>query len=140
MEAILERQKVKDECCPKFHPTKWDNKTFIWEQKPFIKESIPELFHFPFPPMIGKKVTKMMKLAEAAGKLSEDKAQSLLLFMDPHPFKAEIYLSVTGYVPDANNTVLDGTFMAKVFDGDFKPDSRDRTAKRQKISARNDTT
>lgn len=30
----------------------------------FIKETMPTLFHIPFPPMIGSKMTKMWKLAE----------------------------------------------------------------------------
>ena len=114
-----EKQEIR-ECCPLFHPEKWDGKTFNWDQKQFIMESIPEFFHIPYPPMIGKKITKMMKLAEEANSLSEDMEDTLLLFMDPNPFKGELYLSVTGEVPDAKNTTLTGTFIAKVFDGEYK--------------------
>ena len=52
-----------EECCPKFNPKKWDKKTLNWKNKKFIKETIPTLFHIPFPPMIGKKITKMYNLA-----------------------------------------------------------------------------
>ena len=117
--ATIEDKKT-EECCPKFHSEKWDNKTFNWVDKPFIKASIPEFFHIPYPPMIGKKITKMMKMAEEAHKLSEDVEDILLLFNDPHPFRADMYLSVTDQVPDAKNTQLSGTFITKVFDGPFK--------------------
>jgi hypothetical protein len=111
---------VTEECCPKFDSEKWDNKTFNWKNKLFIKASIPEFFHIPYPPMIGKKITKMMKLAEDTHKLSEDIEDVLLLFNDPHPFRADMYLSVTGQVPNAKNVQFSGTFITKVFDGPFK--------------------
>ncbi len=107
------------ECCPKFHPEKWDEKTFHWDHKKFIKETVPTLFHIPFPPMIGRKVTKLMELAENANQVSADKEDVLLLFADPTAFKSEIYLSVAGSVPEAKNTSLTGTFLAKVYDGGY---------------------
>jgi hypothetical protein len=110
---------MEKECCPKFNPQKWDEKTQNWENKHFIKESIPTLFHMPFPPMIGKKITKMMNLAYEAKKVSPNKEEVLVLFRDPSVFKSEIYLSVTGNVPGANNTNISGTFVSKVFSGSY---------------------
>lgn len=107
------------ECCPQFNPDRWDDKTFNWEKKQFIKESIPTLFHIPFPPMIGKKITKMWKLAEESKTAPGSKEDVLVLFTDPHPFKSELYLSVTGRVPDAVNETITGTFASKVFDGPY---------------------
>jgi len=107
------------ECCPTFHPEKWDNKTHHWEKKKFIKASVPTLFHIPLPPMIGKKVTKMVKMAEDSKKLSDDKKEILLLFHDPSAFKSDLYLSVNDIVSGAVNTTLSGTYMSKVFDGAF---------------------
>lgn len=110
---------MEKECCPKFNPKKWNGKTFIWKNKPFIKESIPTLFHIPFPPMIGKKIVRMMNLATSSNKIDSKKDEVLILFRDPSAFKSEIYFSVTGKVPDANNTNLSGTFIAKVYDGGY---------------------
>lgn len=107
------------ECCPKFNSELWDQKTFNWENKPFIKETIPTLFHIPFPPMIGQKITKMMKAAEDSYKIDANKENVLILFRDPSSFKSEIYLSVTGPVDGANNTSLTGTFVGKVFAGSY---------------------
>ena len=108
----------KDECCPEFKVDKWDGKTFKWKNKCFIKETIPTFFHMPFPPMIGKKVTKMWKLIQD-GKAQPPKEDWLLLFYDPSAFKSEIYMGCTKPVKNANNTTISGTFMAKVFDGPY---------------------
>lgn len=110
---------TEQECCPKFDSKKWDSKTFHWEDKPFIKESIPTLFHIPFPKTIGKKVNKMMKLAEEANALSKYSLDDLLLFNDPTAFKSDMYLSVSEKVPGAHNIELSGTFMSKVFEGPY---------------------
>lgn len=110
---------MEKECCPKFNPKKWDEKNFHWKDKPFIMESIPTLFHIPFPPMIGKKITKMWDLANRAKKVSSKKDEVLVLFQDPSAFKSNIYLSVTGDVSEANNINISGTFIAKVYDGSY---------------------
>ncbi|MFA5173446.1 MAG: hydrolase [Candidatus Paceibacterota bacterium] len=107
------------ECCPKFNPEKWDQKTFDWYNKPFIKETIPTFFHIPFPPMIGKRITKMCKMVEDSKKAEENNEDALLLFRDPSAFKSEIYLSVTGPVLNANNANISGTFIGKVFSGSY---------------------
>ena len=88
-----------------------------WNHKKFIKVSVPTFFHIPFPPMIGKKITQMMQLTEDSRNLSDNKEDVLLLFSDPHPFKTEMYLSVTGDVSKANNIDISGTFVSKVFEG-----------------------
>ena len=110
---------IDQECCQKFEPKRWDNKTFTWDDKRFIKESIPTIFHMPFPKSIGKKVTKMMALAEKWDSLSDDKLEDLLLFNDPTAFKSDMYLSVSESIPNAHNVELSGTFISKVYDGAY---------------------
>ncbi len=107
-----------DECCPKFNPENWDETTLNWENKLFIKESIPAFFHIPLPTMIGKKVTKMYKLV-VASEAGPPKEEFLLMFRDPTPFRSELYMSVTKAVEGAENTSLTGEFEAKVFDGPY---------------------
>ncbi len=108
-----------DVCCPEFHPARWDGKTHEWYNKPFIKETIPTLFHIPFPPMIGQKMTKMMKLIEDSKMAEPNKEDILVLFHDPSAFKSEIYISVLGNVPNANNATISGSFVSKVFAGSY---------------------
>jgi hypothetical protein len=110
---------MNDECCPKFEPKRWDEKVHKWENKSFIKESILQFFHIPFPQTIGKKITKLWNLAESSKKNLSKKEDALILFYDPSAFKSEIYLSVSGDVPDAENVKFSGTFISKVFDGPY---------------------
>ena len=111
--------KENHECCPEFIPEKWDSKTFDWKNKHFLKETIPLLFHIPYPPMIRKKILKMCKIAEESKTVLPHKEDVLVLFTDPHPFKSEIYMSVTEPVQNANSVDISGTFITKVFDGPY---------------------
>ena len=77
------------------------------------------LFHIPFPPVIGKKVTKMHTLAQNAEAAIPDRSEALILFRDPSAFKSEIYYAVTKEVAGANNTAVSGSFAARVFDGPY---------------------
>ncbi|MCK9351719.1 MAG: hydrolase [Candidatus Paceibacterota bacterium] len=106
-------------CCVEFHPEKWDGKTLEWKDKLFIKETVPTLFHIPFPPMIGSKITKMSKTAEDAKAMPENKEEVLILFRDPSAFRSELYFSVTKEIPGADNAKISGTFVSKVFDGSY---------------------
>ena len=107
------------ECCPKFNVEKWDKKTLNWKNKKFIKDTIPEFFHIPFPPMIGKKITRMWKEIEQIGASASNKEDTLILFRDPTPFRGEIYISVEKNVPKENNVTISGNFVSRVFDGGY---------------------
>jgi hypothetical protein len=107
----------KDECCPKFDPTGWENKTHTWENKQFITKSIPQFLHMPLPWVFGATVTKLCAEAEKAGALMND---SMLLAYDPSPWKSELFLSVSKEVPGTQNVKLSGTFITKVFDGPYQ--------------------
>ena len=106
-------------CCPEFDVEKWDKKTFTWDKKLFITESIPTFFHMPLVTMIDQKTKKMGALAEKANANIPDIADALLLFHDSSAFKSEIYYAVTKKVQGAHNTALSGTFEAGVFDGPY---------------------
>ena len=106
------------ECCPLFDVERWNEKEHHWEQKKFIRASVPTLFHVPFPPMIGKAVSGLCALADEAG-VSYDIKEVLLLFHDPSAFKSELLLAVRGEVAGADNVNLSGTYFSKVFDGPY---------------------
>lgn len=115
----MNNQIQNKECCPKFNPEKWDKKTLNWDSKKFIKDSVPELFHIPFPPTISKKITRMWKAIGQVGASSPNKEDTLILFRDPTPFKGEIYISVEKDVPTENNVVISGNFVCRVFSGPY---------------------
>jgi hypothetical protein len=113
---MLEKTNI---CCPKFNPEKWDKKTFVWDKKPFIKETLHTFFHIPFPPTIDKKITKMCQTLEDSKTAEPNKDDTLILFRDPTAFSSEIYMSVTGPVPTAHNATVSGTFFTRVFSGGY---------------------
>lgn len=105
-------------CCPEFDAAPWDGKTHVWNEKPFIKDSMRVFFHIPWPPMIGRLLTRMwdkIKKADAA----PDMKDFLALATDPTPWRTEYYLAVTKPVSDAENVRLSGTFFSRVFDGPY---------------------
>jgi hypothetical protein len=114
----MNETKEKQECCPVFDPAPWDNKTHNWTDKLFIRDYLPQLFHIPFPPMMGKVIGRMWKKAQDAGAAVEMK-DFLLLAYDPSPWKSELLMNVTKEVPEAENVKLTGTFISKVFDGPY---------------------
>lgn len=113
-----------DICCPEFKPEKWDKQIFNWDNKKFIKDSIKTFFHVPFPPMIGKKITRMWKSIESINAADPNKENTLILFNDPSAFKSEIYISVEKDVPLENNIIISGEFVSMVFDGGYNAISK----------------
>jgi len=105
-------------CCPKFDPEPWQEKTVVFQDKLFIKKTLPQIFHIPLPGTIGRMMTKSWAAIEAAGASPEGK-DFLWLCTDPSPWKSENYIYVTHDVPDMENVRLSGTFITKVFDGPF---------------------
>jgi hypothetical protein len=105
-------------CCPKFDKEPWEEKTHNWEGKMFIKDSVPQFLHMPFPPMFARKVSKMWKKIQDA-KADPEIKDFLLLATDPSPWKSELYMTATKEVPDAENVKLTGEFISKVFEGPY---------------------
>ena len=35
------------ECCPKFNPEPWEEKTISWEKKRFVKDRVTSFLHIP---------------------------------------------------------------------------------------------
>jgi len=105
-------------CCPKFDTSLWDEKTHIWEDRLFIMDVVPQLFHIPLPWSINRIIKRLWDKAVEA-KAAPDIKEFLMLAYDPSPWKSEFYLSVTNEIPGAENVKLSGTFLSKVFDGPY---------------------
>ena len=112
-------KKPESECCPKFDPTGWENKTHKWDNKLFIKDTIHQFMHMPWPPTVGKVMTRMWDLAEKAD-AAPDLKDFIVLAYDPSPWKSEFYMAVTKEVPETENVKISGTFITKVFDGPYQ--------------------
>ncbi|MFA5451346.1 MAG: hydrolase [Dehalococcoidales bacterium] len=105
-------------CCPRFDPEPWEEKETIWENKLFLKDTVPQFMHIPLPGTFGKAVTRAWDKIENAGAKPEDK-DFLMLSAESSPWKGELYISITKEVPDAENVKLSGTYLTKVFDGPY---------------------
>ncbi len=111
----MNNQLKNQECCPKFDPAPWDEKTFEWNNKKFIKSKVFTLFYMPmnFGPV-------MKKLDE---KTRKDGAtiQGGMGFSDhTSKWNMDLYLAVDKEVTGVENVTLSGKFLSKVYEGDFK--------------------
>lgn len=108
-------EKTNTECCPKFNPEPWDEKTFEWSNKKFIKDKVFTLFYMPV--NFGQVIVRMMKKVESAGAKVPD-----WMCLSDHTSKwnMDLYLAADKEIPAAENTTLNGKFFSKVYEGDFK--------------------
>lgn len=102
-------------CCPKFDLGPWDNKTFDWDNKRFIKDKVVTLFYMPL--NFGMVITRMMAKIDKAGAGAKD-----WMSLSDHTSKwnMDLYLAVDRNIPDAENVTLSGKFLSKVYEGNFK--------------------
>ncbi len=108
--------KSKTGCCPEFDPEPWDDKTFVFKDKLFVKANTRSVFYMPI--NLGSVITKTWTAIEKSG--VKDLDEYILLSKDISPWKAEQYFWVTKEVPDLENVKLSGTFKTKVFEGEYK--------------------
>jgi len=115
----VEKQESVKGCCPQFNPDGWEEKNHVWDNKLFIKETIPAIFHMPLPWSISRMIGRMWDKIQAAN-AAPGLADFLLLSNDPSPWKSEYLMAVTKEIPGAENVRLSGTFISKVFDGPYR--------------------
>jgi len=103
------------ECCPKFDPAPWDDKTFEWKDKKFIKGKVFTLFYMPIG--FGKVMKALDAKVRAAGATMPD-----WLCLSDHTSKwnMDVYLAVDKDVPGAENVTLSGKFLSKVYEGPYQ--------------------
>ena len=104
-----------EKCCPKFDPTPWDNKEFNWDNKRFINDKVFTLFYMPL--NFGSVVKRMMAKIDKASIKAED-----WMSLSDHTSKwnMDLYVAVDKEIPNAENVTLSGTYMSKVYEGDFR--------------------
>jgi len=103
------------ECCPKFDPAPWVDKTFEWNNKKFIKDKVFTMFYIPM--NFGAVIKRMNEKVEKASATIPD---GLGLSDHTSKWNMDIYLAVDREIPGAQNTTLSGKYCSKVYEGDFK--------------------
>jgi len=110
-----EEAKNTDECCPKFDPKPWDNKTITWKDKLFVKSKVISFFHIPLNfGMVIKKLCKKIDAAKAGTKVP------IVVSDEKSPFYSNIYVSVEKPISSVHDVKVSGTFLSKVFEGPYK--------------------
>lgn len=101
-------------CCPPFNPEPWDDKTFVWKNKRFIKARVLCLFYFPL--NFGWVIKRLHKKMQAASIRPDE---YICLSDHTSAFNMNIYVAVNKSVPNAKNITVSGTFYSKVYNGPF---------------------
>ena len=105
----------KPDCCPKFDPIPWEEKTFEWDNRKFVKDKVATLFYMPL--NFGGVMKKLdAKLTKADAKVPD----YLCLSEHTSKWNMNLFLAVDKQVPGAENTSLSGKFFSKVYEGSFQ--------------------
>ena len=102
-------------CCPKFDPMPWDEKTFEWVNKKFIKDKVFTLFYMPMNFISAMK--RVYGKVEKSGAIIQDR-----MWLSDHTSKwnMDLYLAVDKEAADVENITMSGKFLSKVYEGNFK--------------------
>lgn len=127
---------MEQSCCPKFDPRPWEGKVFVWEKKKFVKDHVCTFFFMPI--NFGSVVRRLTSKVERAG---AKMPQWLGLSDHTSKWNMDLYLAVDKKVPDAENVVLSGKFLSKVYEGPFKDTPKwcadfEAFAKKKKLSVK----
>lgn len=102
-------------CCAKLDATVWDDKTFVWKDKPFLKDHLRSFLHVPL--NFGSVISRDLTTIEQATAYPE---QPMWLTDEVSPWGADVYVAVDRDIPNATMAKLSGTFKTKVFEGPYR--------------------
>lgn len=103
------------ECCPRFDPGPWDGKELSWKDRKFVKDRVRSFLHIPL--NFGLVMKRNVQRIEAAG---AEPGEMIVLSDENSLWGADVYISVSKDVPNANNVTISGTFLSKVFEGPYQ--------------------
>jgi hypothetical protein len=108
------QEKQEPICCPRLEPELWDEKTFNWDNKKFVKDKVFTLFHIPV--NFGQTMKRLDRKITNANAASPD---FLCLADHTSKWNMDLYLAVDKEIPQAENATLSGKFFSKVYEGSF---------------------
>ena len=101
-------------CCPRFDPTPWEGKTFVWDRKKFITDRAYSLFSIPL--NFGMVMKRTHDLVRASG---ASIPEYLCLSDHSSRWKINVYLAVDREIGGAENVTLSGRYFSKVYEGPY---------------------
>jgi hypothetical protein len=112
---FIDMAKSTTGCCTLIEPSDWDEQTFTFDNKLFVKAKTRSLLHIPL--NMGSVMRKAQaKIDEAGARMDE----FIILSNEASPWHAEHYFAVSKEVPSMETARLSGTFLTKVFEGPYK--------------------
>lgn len=103
-----------DECCPRFDPEPWDDRTLTWENRRFVKDRVTSFFHIPL------NFSAVMKRNAAKIEAADADPETMVVLSDETSlWGADVYIEVDKDIPDAQMATISGTFLSKVFEGPY---------------------
>lgn len=110
----MAKKQISTGCCPPFNPKPWQGTTHKWNNKRFVKDTLRCFFYIPFG--MDKIMVKNTELINKAGAKNPES----IMLMDCHSlWAADIYIAVDKNVPGAQMSTISGTFLSRVFEGDY---------------------
>lgn len=104
-----------EQCCPRFDPEPWDEKTITWQAKRFVKDRVTSLFHIPL--NYGAVMARNTSAINAAHAGTEAR---IILTDENSLWGADVYFEVSKDIPGAEMVAISGTFLCKVFEGPYR--------------------
>jgi len=103
------------ECCPRLIPEDWENRTFEWEDKIFLKAKVLTFMYIPL--NFGHVMTKLMRKLEKENVSSPD---NLCLSEHTSKWNMNLYLAIDKEMAGEKIAKLNGKFLSKVYEGQFQ--------------------
>ncbi|MFH1447510.1 MAG: hydrolase [Candidatus Micrarchaeota archaeon] len=118
-------------CCPRFNPEPWDEKEVVFKDRLFLKDHVRSFFHIPL--NFGRVIVKNVNKIKEADALSKE---PLMLSDEKSLWGSDIYVEVSKEVPDAEMVRISGTFLTKVFEGDYRNAGKWANEMKEYVSAK----
>ena len=103
-----------NQCCPRFDPEPWDEKTLDLEGRLFVKDRVRSFLHIPL--NFGAVMRRNGMAIEQAGAKSDN---AIVLSDESSLWGADVYIEVVQEVPGAEMATIPGSFVTKVFEGPY---------------------
>ena len=110
-------EKNETGCCAVPNIDDWDEQEIAFKDKRFIRMYTRSFFFVPL--NMSKVMTAIQKQAEGAN-ATMPPDEAMILSRELSPWRAEQLYAVSKEVAGADNVVLSGSYLAKVFEGPFK--------------------
>lgn len=104
-------------CCAVPNVEEWDNQEVTFENKQFIRMHTRSFLYVPL--NMSSVMTEIQRMADEAG-VAMPPNEAMTLSRDLSPWKAEHLYAVSKEVEGADNVVLHGEYITKVFEGPYK--------------------